>query len=127
MTVEAGPSHRPVSPSPFPRLGPVLSRISISRVQSPPPRSDGYDNFPLPLPSDPVELERRLTADPEIERQMAEDDIGPPPEGGREAWLCVCGAFFVLFCIFGFATSFGQLKTYYKDHQLAGYSESEIA
>jgi MCP family monocarboxylic acid transporter-like MFS transporter 10 len=81
----------------------------------------------LPLPSDPVELERRLTADPEIERQMAEDDIGPPPEGGREAWLCVCGAFFVLFCIFGFATSFGQLKTYYKDHQLAGYSESEIA
>lgn len=58
---------------------------------------------------------------------MAQDDIGPPPEGGREAWLCVSGAFFVLFCIFGFATSFGQLKIYYLENQLKGYSESEVA
>lgn len=123
----AGPSHRPVSPSPFPRLAPALSRLSISRVQSPPLRSDGLDNYPPPLPHDLVELERRLTQDPEIERQMAGEDIGPPPEGGKDAWLCVSGAFFVLFCIFGFATSFGQLKIYYRDHQLQGYSESEIA
>lgn len=53
-----------------------------------------------------MELERRLTQDPEIERQMADGDVGPPPEGGREAWAVVAGAFFVLFCVFGFGESF---------------------
>jgi hypothetical protein len=133
---------RPVSPSPYPRLTPVLSHLS--RYQSPPPRDDGLDNFPAPLPHDPVELQRQLTAHPEIEAQMADDDVGPPPEGGREAWACVLGAFFVLFCIFGFsestllsdgdrgraltaATTFGQLQVYYLDNQLKDYSKSEVA
>jgi hypothetical protein len=35
-----------------------------------------------------------------------DDDIGPPPEGGREAWSCVAAAFFLLFTIFGFCKSF---------------------
>ena len=149
------PINRPVSPSPFPSLHPI--RSTLSRYQSPPPRSDGLDNFPVPLSSDPVALERRLTQDPEIERQMADGDVGPPPEGGREAWAVVAGAFFVLFCVFGFgelalgerqparesegelatlrdaraeltaATSFGQLEIYYLENQLAGYSKSEVA
>jgi len=97
------PINRPVSPSPFPSLHPI--RSTLSRYQSPPPRSDGLDNFPVPLSSDPVALERRLTQDPEIERQMADGDVGPPPEGGREAWAVVAGAFFVLFCVFGFGES----------------------
>lgn len=97
---------RPVSPSPFPRLTPVLSQLS--RYQSPPPRDDGLDNFPAPLPHNQAELERQLTQHPEIERQMADDDVGPPPEGGKEAWACVMGAFFVLFCIFGFSESLLQ-------------------
>lgn len=134
---------RPVSPSPFPALHPI--RSTLSRYQSPAPRDDGLDNFPYPLSRDPVELERRLTQDPEIERQMADGDVGPPPEGGLEAWSVVAGAFFVLFCVFGFgewhqletdqkrkqelipATSFGQLQIYYLDHQLAGYSKSDVA
>jgi hypothetical protein len=28
-------------------------------------------------------------------------DIGPPPDGGREAWLCVLSTFLLLFCIHG--------------------------
>lgn len=28
-------------------------------------------------------------------------DIGLPPDGGREAWLCVLSSLLVLFCIFG--------------------------
>lgn len=34
-----------------------------------------------------------------------DDDVGPPPEGGAEAWCCVGAAFMVLFCIFGFGMS----------------------
>lgn len=28
-------------------------------------------------------------------------DIGPPPDGGKEAWLCIAGCFLHLFCVFG--------------------------
>ncbi|KAL7424204.1 hypothetical protein Q5752_001790 [Cryptotrichosporon argae] len=95
----------------FPHLAPILSSLSAStsRPPPPPPLDDGLDNFPPPLPSDPAQLARVLTADPDIERQMrgapgagGETDVGPPPEGGKDAWLCVASAFMVLFCVFGF-------------------------
>jgi hypothetical protein len=31
----------------------------------------------------------------------AESLVGPPPDGGREAWMCVVGGLFQQFCIFG--------------------------
>ncbi|KAK4686394.1 hypothetical protein P7C73_g3739, partial [Tremellales sp. Uapishka_1] len=110
----------------FPHLHPILSGRSLRKI---PTRTDGYDNFPPPLPSSPYALQRALTRDPGIEQQMAMDDneIGPPPEGGKDAWLCVTAAFFILFCVFGFVTSFGQLQTYYLAHQLKGYSRSTVA
>ncbi|KLT42144.1 MFS general substrate transporter [Cutaneotrichosporon oleaginosum] len=54
-------------------------------------------------------------------------DIGPPPDGGRDAWLVVLGCFLHLFCIFGLITSYGQLVPYYITHQLAGYSRSTVS
>jgi len=96
--------HRPVSP--FPPLAPILSHFSTNRNL----RDDGYDNYPPPLPHDPVELERRLTTDPAIVGQMDNDEIGPPPEGGREAWSCVAAAFFLLFTFFGFCESHPALR-----------------
>lgn len=30
-----------------------------------------------------------------------EDLVGPPPDGGRDAWMCVVGGLFQQFCIFG--------------------------
>lgn len=110
MSSEAGPSnHRcPVTPttthSHLHALEPILSHLS---THSPPPRNDGFDNFPAYLPSDPVELERRLTEDPDVTRQMAMDDseIGPAPEGGREAWSVVASCFLVSFCVYGFSDS----------------------
>ena len=98
------PLHRPVSP--FPPLAPILSHFSTNRNL----RDDGYDNYPPPLPHDPVELERRLTTDPAIVGQMDNDEIGPPPEGGREAWSCVAAAFFLLFTFFGFCESHPALR-----------------
>lgn len=96
----AGPSRPPrTSQHSIPDSQPRRSR-STSR---PPPRTDGFDNYPPPLPSDPAQLERVLTEHPDIERQMAADevDIGPPPDGGREAWCVVASTTFVLFCVHG--------------------------
>lgn len=98
-----GPSSAAPALSPPPAsLAPILSRIS-TRKAGPPPRDDGFDNYPAPLPSDPVQLERILTEHPEVEGQMAMDevDIGPPPDGGREAWCVVASTVFILFCVHG--------------------------
>lgn len=79
--------------------------------------------------------------------------LGPPPDGGWEAWGVVLGAWFVLFVGFGIITSFGQFAEYYivspcgflsdsrqevtpadlectwpmKNNQLRDHSRSEIA
>lgn len=29
-------------------------------------------------------------------------DVGPPPDGGLEAWLCILGGMLQMFCVFGF-------------------------
>jgi hypothetical protein len=34
-----------------------------------------------------------------------QDNLGPPPDGGLEAWSCIASAFLLLFCVFGFGTS----------------------
>ncbi|KAL1407862.1 hypothetical protein Q8F55_007298 [Vanrija albida] len=53
--------------------------------------------------------------------------VGPPPDGGREAWLCILAAFLILASVFGFVTSMGQLNAYYLAHQLSRYSKSQVA
>lgn len=30
-------------------------------------------------------------------------DVGPPPDGGLEAWLCMIGGMLQMFCVFGFS------------------------
>lgn len=72
-------------------------------AKSPTIRDDGLDNYPVPLPLDPQALVRQLSDNPEIVQQLAVNDVGPPPDGGKEAWLCVAGAFFAIFCLFGFS------------------------
>ncbi|ORY28265.1 major facilitator superfamily domain-containing protein [Naematelia encephala] len=116
----AAPSHRTHSRTSHFSLAPIRSNLL----------DDGLDNIPPPLPHDHKQLERRLTQDPDVERQMrgsGDGEIGPPPEGGREAWLVVASSFFILFCVFGFVTSFGTLQVYYLSHQLLGYSKSQVA
>lgn len=39
----------------------------------------------------------------QAEAQDGEDVLGPPPDGGLDAWLCVFSAMFLPFCIFGFS------------------------
>jgi len=66
-------------------------------------------------------------------------DVGPPPDGGWEAWNCAVSASFVTFCLMGFGKkracvqnlipvcSFGQLQEFYLSHQLLGYAKSTSA
>lgn len=62
-----------------------------------------------------------------------EQDIEAPsdaatafPDGGLHAWLVVLGAFCSLTITFGVMTSVGVLQAYWKQNQLAAYTESEI-
>ncbi|BEI80069.1 hypothetical protein CcaverHIS002_0105980 [Cutaneotrichosporon cavernicola] len=80
---------------------------------------DGVTRFPTPEPAVPASA-----LPPNVAPGML--DIGPPPDGGRDAWLVVLGCFLHLFCIFGFITSYGQLVPYYITHQLEGYSRSTV-
>jgi MFS family permease len=50
-----------------------------------------------------------------------------PREGGRQAWLTVCGSALVFFASFGFINSFGFFQTYYQEHMLKNYAPSTIA
>ena len=54
----------------------------------------------IPIPDGPACFASEVPAQP---LGKVDGDIGPPPDGGREAWLCVLGAFFAVFCIFGFS------------------------
>jgi MFS family permease len=50
-----------------------------------------------------------------------------PPEGGVRAWLCVLGAFFAIFCTFGFLNAIGVFQTTYQETTLSEYTPSEIS
>ncbi|CAG8402508.1 unnamed protein product [Penicillium salamii] len=52
--------------------------------------------------------------------------IGPPPDGGAQAWLVVLGAFSGLFVSFGWINCIGVFQAYYESHQLSAYSTSTI-
>ncbi|KAL2399975.1 Riboflavin transporter MCH5 [Exophiala dermatitidis] len=48
------------------------------------------------------------------------------PEGGREAWLVLTGAFLALFASFGFMVSIGPIQEYLQKHQLSSYSARDV-
>lgn len=73
----------------------------------------------------------------------ATPQIGPPPDGGAEAWLVVLGAFCGLFVSFGWincrsplvsmilqytnlSPGIGVFQTYYESHQLSEFSTSTV-
>jgi MFS family permease len=44
--------------------------------------------------------------------------VGPPPNGGLQAWSAVVGGFIITFFVWGFVTSFGLFQDYYT-HSIA--------
>ncbi|KAK9369541.1 major facilitator superfamily domain-containing protein [Lipomyces kononenkoae] len=49
------------------------------------------------------------------------------PDGGRQAWLCVVGAFCAQFCSFGWLNTCGVFQEYYLQNQLSGYSATTVS
>ncbi|WOO80085.1 Fujikurins efflux protein [Vanrija pseudolonga] len=56
-----------------------------------------------------------------------ENDIGPPPDGGFQAWSVVASSVLLLFAVFGFMNANGQLQAYWLQNQLKAYSKSDVA
>lgn len=70
-----------------------MDEKTSSRTMTPPP-------IPSSLPSPTSTI-----APLDEEKGTTETDIGPPPDGGATAWLCVMSTFMLLFCIFGIGES----------------------
>ncbi|KAJ4293269.1 hypothetical protein N0V90_008551 [Kalmusia sp. IMI 367209] len=49
------------------------------------------------------------------------------PDGGKDAFLCLLGAFCCLFCSFGWLNCVGIFQNYYQANQLRDHSSSQIA
>ncbi|EON99918.1 putative monocarboxylate permease-like protein [Phaeoacremonium minimum UCRPA7] len=49
------------------------------------------------------------------------------PEGGLQAWLVVSGSAATMFCTFGYLTGFGNYQSWYGEHQLKNYTQSDIS
>ncbi|TXT07516.1 hypothetical protein VHUM_03236 [Vanrija humicola] len=83
------------------------------------------------LPTDFVaqENEKGIPAgDGAAEHADAEaDEIGPPPDGGLQAWIVVASCVLLLFAVFGFMNANGQLQAYWLQNQLKDYSKSDVA
>ena len=81
-------------------LSPVLYVPTVPAKTDIPTRAGGTFELPDDGPSG---LERQLSTDPDVLSQIALDEVGPPPDGGLQAWLVVVGAGLCTFCIFGFS------------------------
>ena len=81
----------------------------------------GYENDRIiALQAIPYDAEGQTT------RTGVINDADHFPEGGREAWLVVFGAFMLLFPSFGLMVSIGTLQEYWHAHQLAAYTVRDV-
>ena len=55
-----------------------------------------------------------------------DEDVNGYPEGGKEAWLVVAGAWCAMIPSMGILNTIGVIQAWMSEHQLKGYSESNI-
>jgi len=74
----------------------------------------------------------------DVHFQEEQVDVGPPPDGGRDAYLVVASSTLLLFSVFGFSAYYdgsalttvnanGNLQAYWLSHQLSQYSKGTVA
>jgi len=100
--------------TPSMRHSPVEEAAHVRRVEE-----EGYAS-PIPIGNGVIESavamcptrsresgrERRASSVAAVQdAARIEDDVGPPPDGGRQAWLTVLAGFLQQFCIFGMSES----------------------
>ncbi|CAI7614384.1 unnamed protein product [Penicillium crustosum] len=74
------------------------------------------------MPTNTSALNRTLSA---VRTRESGKDLGPPPDGGFQAWSQVALAHFVIFNTWGYINSFGVFQTYYS--QTLGHPPSDIS
>ncbi|KAJ6145872.1 hypothetical protein N7497_007854 [Penicillium chrysogenum] len=74
------------------------------------------------IPTNTSALNRTLSA---VRTRESGKDLGPPPDGGFQAWSQVALAHFVIFNTWGYINSFGVFQTYYS--QTLGHPPSDIS
>ncbi|KAJ5374588.1 Major facilitator superfamily domain general substrate transporter, partial [Penicillium concentricum] len=101
------------------------TNIQLSNSSTPTVSMHGNDPEKGLAPSGNAEVqptEKSVAAGP----APATPVIGPPPDGGVQAWLVVLGAFCGLFVSFGWINCIGVFQAYYERHQLSEFSTSTI-
>ena len=95
------------------RLLPIRTHSTISQAL------DAEANINPSSPSDKVNVSN-------IENGR-DDNPGPPPDGGFNAWLQVLGSFFLFFNSWGTVNAFGVFQTYYEHNPLWKETPSNIS
>lgn len=98
--------------------GGTTAAVPLRRIGIPNQDRQSQDSI-----ADPKDFERLLNDDDETtESSTAENggrnDVGPPTDRGRPAWMCLLGCCLLEALIWGFAISFGVFQRYYSSHPL---------
>ncbi|OAQ82558.1 monocarboxylate permease-like protein [Purpureocillium lilacinum] len=102
----------------------MQSQPEIDAKPTPEPRSSSSD-----VDGDPQPQQHRTDEEKaqDFNPGSKPNDLGPPPDGGIDAWLVVVGGFCTVFASFGWINCIGIFQDYYQHHQLASYSPSTVA
>ncbi|GMK57948.1 hypothetical protein CspeluHIS016_0407820 [Cutaneotrichosporon spelunceum] len=121
---QADQLERIISPRPE-----TVRSIEEAGYSAPVPVTDGViESAVAPFHSLPNDAKETSAGNEAVdEAARIAELIGPPPDGGRDAWLCVAAAFGQQFAMFGLMTANGQLQAYYLENQLSSYSKADVA
>lgn len=108
----------------------------VDAIDSPRDEGSAIDYDPEKQDNEPKELTKTTTNGSHIgnlttrtlslvRTRESGKDIGPPPDGGFEAWLQVGLAHMVIFNTWGYINSFGVFQTYYVE--MLGHPPSDIS
>lgn len=91
-------------------------------------QSNGSEKTVDPELSHPVSQD--MVVDPEVTEtpaRLSQNNPGPPPNGGLQAWLQVLGGAMLFFNTWGILNAFGVFQTYYESGALFTASSSDIS
>ncbi|KAJ5624686.1 hypothetical protein N7510_000995 [Penicillium lagena] len=86
------------------------------------PGANNEYNDLTPVPTNTSAIARTLTV---VRTRDSGKDLGPPPDGGFQAWSQVALAHLIIFNTWGYINSFGVFQTYYT--QTLGHPPSDIS
>ncbi|KAB8199451.1 major facilitator superfamily domain-containing protein [Aspergillus parasiticus] len=81
----------------------------------------------LHLPTHDIDLNLIPVRDSQWDASTSREFSLPPVDEGKDAWLCLTGAFFLEMVVWGFAFSFGVLQDYYSSTEPFSLNNSGVS